>query len=100
MQLSNDNRKRLMDGLDRSIRVKRNQIERIKTRTEEDFKMFLSSPKIYQGTLEDLIREDIMEVEEEINELQQLRESINNLDNQILFVPKTIQLHLHAEEKQ
>jgi len=96
MQLSSRNRDLLLKGLRLSIRAKEREITKVRQKTEEDY-VILS--KFSTTSLEDWIQDDIQSIKKEITELQALYDSINNLRNQILFVPDTIKLHLHSKEK-
>lgn len=102
MELSREKRIVLGQGLDYCIMVKESEIEAIKSRTEDDYKIyfrFMETNIVPVKTLETLIQEDVDKVQNEIEELRKLKHDIDSGENTILFVPKSIQINLNFEQK-
>ena len=101
MNMTDDNRLRLREGLDWLIKVQEAQIERIQTKTEKDYpaakalESFMKEP----FSLEREKMEETMKAKAEIKRLHELSNLLNSTRNQILVVPDTIRLHLTAEPK-
>lgn len=102
MELSLDNRQIILDGLKASMRDLEWKIKKINSRTETDYVEYFSSldeTYMKRMTLEELKNDDVLELKERIKDIKTLYNQFNTTQNQILIVPHTIQLHLHAEKR-
>lgn len=102
MELSLNNREILLDGLNASMRDLERKIKKINSRTEADYvDDFASMDRNHMKrmTLDELKKDDTLDYEDRIKEIKNLYNQVATTQNQILFVPHTIQLHLHAEKR-
>lgn len=96
MNLSEDNRRRLREGLDWSIAIKENEMVAIAEKTEEDYKLTFNMNQFRKVplTLEQMKEQDVRKIQDEIDEIRKLRETLNSNQNHILIVSSDIKLAL------
>ena len=96
MNLSEDNRRHLREGLDWSIAIKENEILSIREKSEEDYKLTFNMNQFRKVplTLEQMKEQDVQKVKDEIDEIRKLRELLNSNRNHVLIVSSDIKLAL------
>lgn len=95
MEMDFQTRCTILDGLKALIKEKEREIVKIKERKEEEYNIEKQFAEIANETfsLEEAIRKDVREVEQEIKEIKRKMILIDK-DNRILIVPNYVQLHL------
>ena len=94
MEMTNQERTTLMDGIGWLIRVQEAKIEEIKERTEADYSLAISLQqfKTEPFSLSVEKERDIQKVRKEIDRLNQLSQKMNDGSHQIWVVPNALKL--------